>query len=72
MAKRMPIKLFVHELEAAYRRGDGYIMASYGQNPRTGRWTSPATCVIDGSITQREQDEPRNARQRGDDHRRTA
>ena len=36
MAKRMPIKLFVQELEAAYRRGDGYIMASYGQNPRTG------------------------------------
>ena len=36
MAKRMPTKLFVRELEAALNRGDGYIMASYGQNPRTG------------------------------------
>ena len=36
MAKRMPTKLFVKELEAALNRGDGYIMASYGQNPRTG------------------------------------
>ena len=36
MAKRMPTKLFVRELEAALNRGDGYIMGSYGQNPRTG------------------------------------
>lgn len=36
MAKRMPTNLFVKELEAALKRGDGYIMASYGQNPRTG------------------------------------
>ncbi len=36
MAKRMPTKLFVKELEAALTRGDGYIMSSYGQNPRTG------------------------------------
>lgn len=36
MAKRMLTKLFVKELEAALNRGDGYIMASYGQNPRTG------------------------------------
>ena len=36
MAKRMPANLFVKELEAALKRGDGYIMASYGQNPRTG------------------------------------
>lgn len=36
MSKRMPTKLFVKELEAALKRGDGYIMASYGQNPRTG------------------------------------
>ena len=36
MAKRMPTKLFVKELEAALNRGDGYIMASYEQNPRTG------------------------------------
>ena len=36
MAKRMPTKLFVKELETALNRGDGYIMASYGQNPRTG------------------------------------
>lgn len=36
MAKRMPTKLFVKELAAALSRGDGYIMGSYGQNPRTG------------------------------------
>ena len=34
--KRMPINLFVKELVAALNRKDGYIMASYGQNPRTG------------------------------------
>jgi hypothetical protein len=32
----MPTKLFVKELAAALSRGDGYIMGSYGQNPRTG------------------------------------
>ena len=36
MAKKMPINLFVKELAAALNRKDGYIMASYGQNPRTG------------------------------------
>lgn len=36
MAKRMPINLFVAELVAALNRGDGYIMGSRGQNPRTG------------------------------------
>ena len=36
MAKRMPTKLFVKELAAALSRSDGYIMGSYGQNPRTG------------------------------------
>ncbi|MDO4866148.1 MAG: peptidoglycan-binding protein [Clostridia bacterium] len=36
MAKRMPIGRFVEELVAALNRGDGYIMGSYGQNPRTG------------------------------------
>lgn len=36
MAQRVAIALFVKELEAALKRGDGYIMASYGQNPRTG------------------------------------
>ena len=36
MAKRMPTKEFVNELAAALNRGDGYIMGSYGQNPRTG------------------------------------
>ena len=30
------IGTFVAELEAAYKRGDGYIMGSRGQNPRTG------------------------------------
>lgn len=34
--KLMPIKEFVSELEAAVKRKDGYIMGSYGQNPRTG------------------------------------
>lgn len=36
MTKRMPIGQFVAELKAALDRGDGYIMGSYGQNPRTG------------------------------------
>jgi len=34
---RVPISRFVKELEAAYLRGDGYIMGAYGQNPRTGQ-----------------------------------
>lgn len=34
--QRLPISTFVRELEAAYKRGDGYIMGAYGQNPRTG------------------------------------
>lgn len=36
MAKLMPINQFVTELVAALERKDGYIMGSYGQNPRTG------------------------------------
>ena len=36
MANRMPISQFVSELVKALNRGDGYIMGSYGQNPRTG------------------------------------
>ena len=36
MTRRMPTKDFVNELAAALNRGDGYIMGSYGQNPRTG------------------------------------
>lgn len=32
--KRMPISLFVAELEAALNRKDGYIMGSKGQNPK--------------------------------------
>lgn len=36
VAKKMPIGQFVTELVAALNRGDGYIMGSYGQNPRTG------------------------------------
>ena len=36
MANRMPITQFVSELAKALNRGDGYIMGSYGQNPRTG------------------------------------
>lgn len=34
--KKMPIKSFVKELEAALNRKDGYIMGARGQNPRTG------------------------------------
>lgn len=34
--KRMPVKLFVEQLGAAYARSDGYIMGATGQNPR--RW----------------------------------
>lgn len=34
MAKRMPIALFVEQLYAAYKRGDGYIMGATGQNPK--------------------------------------
>ena len=33
---RVSIGTLVAELEAALARGDGYIMGSYGQNPRTG------------------------------------
>lgn len=33
--KRMPIGLFVAELEAALNRKDGYIMGAKGQNPKT-------------------------------------
>ncbi len=33
--KKMPIGLFVAELEAALNRGDGYIMGAKGQNPAT-------------------------------------
>lgn len=36
VTKRMPAKDFVKELYAAYKRGDGYIMGSRGENPRTG------------------------------------
>ena len=32
--QRVPISRFIKELEAAYLRGDGYIMGAYGQNPR--------------------------------------
>ena len=34
--QRVPIGVFLAELEAAYKRGDGYIMGAYGQNPKTG------------------------------------
>ena len=35
--KRMPIGLFMSEVEAAYKRGDGYIMGSTGQDPK--KWS---------------------------------
>lgn len=34
MAKKMPISKFIAECEAAYKRADGYIMGSTGQNPK--------------------------------------
>lgn len=34
MAKKMPISSFVTELRNAWKRGDGYIMGSTGQNPK--------------------------------------
>ena len=37
MAKKMPIELFVDRLYAAYKRHDGYIMGSTGQNPK--KWS---------------------------------
>lgn len=43
--KRMPVAQFVHELEAALKRGDGYIMGAYGQNPRTGYLDLSVTTV---------------------------
>lgn len=46
MAKQMPIDLFVKELEAALNRGDGYIMGSYGQNPRTGHLSLARTDAL--------------------------
>ena len=36
MSKLVPISIFLNELYSAYKRGDGYIMGSRGQNPRTG------------------------------------
>ena len=46
MAKlRMPAAEFVRELEAAWARGDGYIMGAYGQNPRTGSLDLAETAV---------------------------
>lgn len=38
MAKKMPIGSFVTQLQNAYRRGDGYIMGSTGQNPK--KWAT--------------------------------
>lgn len=34
--KRVPISIFIQELEAALNRHDGYILGAYGQNPKTG------------------------------------
>ena len=36
--KRMPISLFVNELEAAWKRKDGYIMGAKGQDPK--KWST--------------------------------
>lgn len=44
---RMPVRDYVAELEAAYKRGDGYIMGATGQNPKkwgvTAWWFSQYT-----------------------------
>lgn len=48
MSKLVPISVFVNEIYAAYKRGDGYIMASYGQNPRTGYLDLEKTTVKSG------------------------
>lgn len=42
---KMPIGVFVAELAAALKRGDGYIMGSKGQNPRTGQMDLSSTSV---------------------------
>ena len=42
---KMPIGVFVAELAAALNRGDGYIMGSKGQNPRTGQMDLSSTSV---------------------------
>lgn len=34
--QKVPISIFISELEAALKRKDGYIMGAYGQNPKTG------------------------------------
>lgn len=36
MATKVPISIFIQELEAALNRKDGYIMGARGQNPKTG------------------------------------
>lgn len=38
MAQKVPISTFVNDLYAAYKRGDGYIMGSQGQNPK--KWAA--------------------------------
>ena len=45
MSKLVPIAIFVDEIYAAYKRGDGYIMGSRGQNPRTGSLDLTVTTV---------------------------
>ena len=45
MSNKMPIGVFVAELAAALNRGDGYIMGSKGQNPRTGQMDLSSTSV---------------------------
>lgn len=52
MAKKMPIKQFVAELYAAYKRKDGYIMGATGQNPKKWGVNSWWFAQYKGSSTQ--------------------
>ena len=45
MEKLSTTKILIPELEAAYKRKDGYIMGSKGQNPRTGQMNLSSTVV---------------------------
>lgn len=49
--KRMPIDLFMTEVEAAYKRGDGYIMGAKGQNPK--KWSKDSWWYTQYSGTQK-------------------
>ena len=53
MAKKMPIGSFVSNLYQCYKRGDGYIMGSTGQNPK--KWATNSWWFTQYSGKQRTQ-----------------